>query len=123
MSMRVLAIHSQEAVVRTIRKQLEESGWDVTGMTSAVGAMLTCRQEAYDLVICGFDLPVVSCIELVRTLRNYSVNKSTPVVILCDGSESAAQRELATRLQARLLRASQLNDALNEIMSPHEDEL
>ncbi|MBX7124316.1 MAG: response regulator [Cyclobacteriaceae bacterium] len=121
--MRVLAIHSQEAVVRTIRKQLEESGWDVTGMTSAVGAMLTCRQEAYDLVICGFDLPVVSCIELVRTLRNYSVNKSTPVVILCDGSESAAQRELATRLQARLLRASQLNDALNEIMSPHEDEL
>jgi CheY-like chemotaxis protein len=60
--------------------------------------MLSTRIEQYDLIFCCLNLPMVTGIELVRSVRSLSVNKNTPVIILTDGDETDGQRQIVKKL-------------------------
>jgi DNA-binding response OmpR family regulator len=96
---KVLAIHWQEEVLNKIA-ELAPSNWHVRSMTNSVDAMLETRTERYDLIFCCLSLPMVTGIELIRSVRSLSVNKDTPIIILSDGAETEGQRNLISKLQA-----------------------
>ena len=100
--MKVLAVHWQEEVLREVERALP-SDWIVCSMTSGLDALLTARAERFDLIFGCFRLPVVSGIELARSVRNLSANQKTRIIFLSDGGETEGQRELIQRLEIDLL--------------------
>jgi CheY-like chemotaxis protein len=66
--------------------------------------MLSTRTDQYDLIFCCLNLPMVTGIEFVRSIRSLSVNKHTPVFILSDGVETQGHRLLTEKLRTVWLR-------------------
>lgn len=95
---KVLAVHWQEEILRKI-EEVAPADWHVRSMTNGVDAMLSARVEQYDLIFCCLNLPMVTGIELIRSVRSLSVNKDTPVIILSEGDETKGQVELINKLR------------------------
>lgn len=70
---------------------------------SGLDGLLAARHLPFDLMLCGFDLPVVSGIEIVRASRILSRNQNTPVIFLREGKETEGQIYLVRKLNAELL--------------------
>ena len=105
--MKVLAVHWQEEVLREVERTLP-SHWTVCSMTSGLDALLSARAEHYDLIFGCTNLPVVSGIELARSVRSLSPNQDTRIIFLTDGTETAGQRELIQRLDVDTLAIDQI---------------
>lgn len=70
---------------------------------NGLDGLLTARHQKFDLILCGFDLPVVTGTEVVRSSRLLSLNQTTPVIFLKAGSETNSQIELVGKLEAQLM--------------------
>ena len=81
--MKILVVHRQKEVTEHIKSALNDKAI-IRYANSGLDGLLAARVEAFDLIICSTDLPMVTGFELVRSLRNSSVNKSTPVIFLAD---------------------------------------
>lgn len=90
--MKILVVHRQKEVVEQIAKTLEGKDFAIMHLDSGLDGLFTSRIEKFDLVVCGTDLPVVTGFELVRSLRTYSVNRSTPVIFLADTVDNKTER-------------------------------
>jgi len=99
--MKVLVVHRQKEVTRIIKKQL--SPWFVHRAHTGLEGLIQTRLERFDLVISSLELPVVTGIEMIRSIRLCSCYKDVPVVIMAQGSESPAHERLLNRLNANLL--------------------
>jgi len=84
LSMKILVVHRQKEVIAQIKSVLDGSNVVILSTDSGLDGLLTSRIEKFDLIICGTDLPVVTGFELVRTIRNNSVNKNTTVIFLSE---------------------------------------
>lgn len=81
--MKILVVHRQEEVTEHIKSVLKNRPI-IRYANSGLDGLLAARVEAFDLIICSTDLPMVTGFELVRSLRTSSVNKNTPVIFLAD---------------------------------------
>lgn len=90
--MKILVVHRQKEVVEQIAKTLEGKDFAIMHLESGLDGLFTSRIEKFDLVVCGTDLPVVTGFELVRSLRTYSVNRTTPVIFLADTVDTKTER-------------------------------
>ena len=72
-------------------------------MESGLDGLMIARHQRFDLIFCGFDLPVVSGIELIRTLRMLSMNRATPVFLLTEEAPSDWQNSMALKLEAHTI--------------------
>ncbi|MBS1680892.1 MAG: response regulator [Bacteroidetes bacterium] len=99
--MKVLVVHRQEAVRQNIKKQLGQ--WYVEAYDNGLEGLLAAKVENFDLILCAQDLPVVTGIELVRSIRNLSLNRTTPVVLLAEGTETPEHERLVHLLNANLM--------------------
>lgn len=81
--MKILVVHRQKEVTEHIKSALNDKAI-IRYASSGLDGLLAARVEAFDLIICSTDLPMVTGFELVRSLRNSSVNKNTPVIFLAD---------------------------------------
>jgi DNA-binding response OmpR family regulator len=90
--MKILVVHRQKDVVAQIAKTLEGKDFAIMHLESGLDGLFTSRIEKFDLVVCGTDLPVVTGFELVRSLRTYSVNRTTPVIFLADTVDNKTER-------------------------------
>jgi CheY-like chemotaxis protein len=82
--MKILVIHRQKEVIGQISTVLASVDPIIQYFDSGLDGLLAARIEIYDLIICGTDLPVITGFELVRSVRNSSINKATPVIFLAD---------------------------------------
>jgi CheY-like chemotaxis protein len=82
--MKILVVHRQKEVIEQVKSVLSDSNAVIFSTDSGLDGLLTSRIEKFDLIICSTDLPVITGFELVRTIRNNSVNKSTPVIFLSE---------------------------------------
>jgi DNA-binding response OmpR family regulator len=82
--MKILVIHRQKEVIGQIAKVLASVEPVIRYYDSGLDGLLAARIESFDLIVCGTDLPVITGFELVRTLRNCSINKNTSVIFLAD---------------------------------------
>lgn len=82
--MKILVVHRQKEVIEQVKSVLCDSNAVIFSTDSGLDGLLTSRIEKFDLIICSTDLPVITGFELVRTIRNNSVNKGTPVIFLSE---------------------------------------
>jgi DNA-binding response OmpR family regulator len=109
--MKVLVVHRQEEVLENITKQLGK--WYIKPFNNGLDALLAARSETFDLILCGQNLPVVTSIELVRSLRNFSLNQHTPVILLADGTETKEHARIYNLLKANLLTIQEVEEMKN----------
>jgi DNA-binding response OmpR family regulator len=115
--MKILVVHRQKEVVEQIAKTLEGKGFAIMHLESGLDGLFTSRIEKFDLVVCGTDLPVVTGFELVRSLRTYSVNRTTPVIFLADTVDNKTERLGMALGAAALLSHSNVGEELPGIFS------
>lgn len=113
--MKVLVVHRQEAVVANIKAQMSQ--WSVKSAYSGLDGLLACRIESFDLILCGLDLPVVTGIEMVRSIRIFSNNKETPIILLAEGNETDEHVRLITQMNAHLHTLEDVQKMNNETPS------
>jgi DNA-binding response OmpR family regulator len=109
--MKVLVAHGQEAMLASIKRQLAK--WQVELFDNGLDALLAARAVSFDLILCGKDLPVLTSIEMVRSIRNFSVNKTTPVILLADGTETEEHERIYGLLNANLLTMDEVEEMKN----------
>jgi CheY-like chemotaxis protein len=83
-TMKTLVVHRQNKTVDQIKLVLSSCNPVVIYAESGLDGLLTSRIEHFDVIFCSTDLPVVTGFELVRSIRNNSVNRSTPVILLSE---------------------------------------
>lgn len=82
-------------------------------MLSGLDGLLSTRMERYDLVLCGLDLPVVTGIEMARSIRNFSYNRHVPIILLSDETVTEEHHRIATLLHSTILTIDQVADLRN----------
>lgn len=101
--MNVLIIHRQESFLQSVQEKFLMGGWRVSTANAGHDGLMMARQQLFDLVLCGVDLPVVSGIELIRLLRVDSVNKNTPMFLVTRDQPGPQEGKLAHQLEAHLV--------------------
>lgn len=114
--MKVLVVHRQKEVTRIIKVQLNP--WYVHRAHTGLEGLIQSRIERFDLVISSLDLPVVTGIEMVRSIRLCSCYKNVPVVIMALGSETPSHADLLNRLNANLLSMREVYEMQKLVVDP-----
>lgn len=86
-------------------------------MGDGLSALQAGRVSAYDLLLCSVDLPVVTGFELVRALRIWSPNKTTPALLVGENLDHR-HRHIASRLGRCVLVApepKEIENGLDEL--------
>jgi DNA-binding response OmpR family regulator len=106
--MRVLVVHRLEEQTRSLKSQFHQ--WNVQMANTGLDGLLAARVRNFDLIISSLQLPVVTGIEMVRSIRNLSLNQTTPVVMLADGSITPEHERLLRMLNATWLTRAELEE-------------
>ena len=70
---------------------------------SGLDGLFMSRHNSFDLILCGFELPVITGTEIVRTIRTHSINKATPAFFISSGNETVAQLNSAEKMNITLM--------------------
>ncbi len=79
---RVLVVHRHEAKANEIKQQFKRAGWFVHLAHTGLDGLQTARRESFGLIVSAADLPILTGIEMIRAMRNFSFNVETPVVFI-----------------------------------------
>lgn len=115
--LRVLVVHRQISMANDIKKQFDYAGWLVHVAQSGLDGLLAARKESFSLIISAIDLPVITGIEMVRGIRNFSFNVNTSVVFL-DQTPDKDYKPIMKKLKASIHRGGL--DGISELINAHE---
>jgi CheY-like chemotaxis protein len=116
--MKILVVHRQKMVIDQVKSVLQSNSLVVIHTDSGLDGLLTSRIESFDLIICGTDLPVITGFELVRSIRNNSINKNVPVIFISDEVVDAKTTHLGNALGvAAMLAMPEVNNRLADIVN------
>ena len=116
--MKILVVHRQKMVIDQVKSVLQNNSLVVIHTDSGLDGLLTSRIESFDLIICGTDLPVITGFELVRSIRNNSINKNVPVIFISDEVVDAKTTHLGKALGvAAMLAMPEVNNRLADIVN------
>jgi CheY-like chemotaxis protein len=114
--MKILVVHRQKEVIEQVKSVLVDSNAVIFSTDSGLDGLLTSRIEKFDLIICSTDLPVITGFELVRTIRNNSVNKGTPVIFLSEEVDEKIEHLGNALGVAAMLANKEMNNRLASIV-------
>lgn len=115
--MEVLIIHRQDSFLQKVREKFFLGGWHATTTQSGLDGLMIARHQRFDLILSGFDLPVVSGTELIRSLRMLSMNRATPVFLLTEEKANEWQTEMAARLEAQTITVGEVEAGDGRVVS------
>ncbi len=120
MNASILVAEDDELIRSTIRRSLEQRGYDVCEAANGAEAIRALRAEPFDLVITDILMPEKDGLETIRHLR-----KELPAVkiIAISGNENqlfldSASGLGATRSLAKPFRPSELLELVAELLEP-----
>jgi CheY-like chemotaxis protein len=93
-NLKVLVVHRHVSVANEIKEQFDRAGWLVHLAHSGLDGLLTARKESFGLILSVIDLPVITGIEMMRAIRNFSCNVNTPAVFIDQSTEEDLNRIL-----------------------------
>jgi len=82
MCARVLVVEDEEALSQLLSYNLGKEGFDVTVSGDGEAALLALEEDAPDLVLLDWMLPLVSGVEICRRIRARSETRDLPVIML-----------------------------------------
>ncbi len=109
--MNVLIIHQHPSFLEKAKEKFLLGGWQVQISDNGLDGLLTARHHPFDLMLCGFDLPLISGTEVVRSIRLLSSNQTISVFFITVGEESAALLDLALRLEANFMSETEIENS------------
>lgn len=120
MSFEILIVDDHEAMRMMLRRMLERAGAQVREAHNGAEALRALSQRGAHLVLCDQNMPGMSGIELVRTLRADRNQTRTRMMILSGNTEAgfteAAQAAGADAVLAKPILPSKLLDAISQVM-------
>ena len=97
MSVRILVVEDDPAIVELITYNLEAEGFEIKVAETGEEAQILVNEEPFDLILLDWMLPGVSGIELCRRLRQRNETTGVPIIMLtARGEEGDRVRGLAT---------------------------
>jgi DNA-binding response OmpR family regulator len=88
---RILIVEDDADIIRLLKLELEEAGFEVLGAETGVRGLSAAREEAPDLIVLDLGLPDLHGIEIARRIRKTS---ETPIIILTAADELATKVDL-----------------------------
>lgn len=79
---RVLLIDDSEIVRRVVAARLNEAGFAVTSVESAVAALELPAHPVFDAVVCDVAMEFVTGVHFTRVLRSEAPTATTPIILL-----------------------------------------
>lgn len=96
--MRLLVVDDSSTMRRILRNNLKSLGYENTiEAENGEGALARLQSEKVDLVITGWNMPVMSGLELVTAMRGNPTLKQTPVLMVTTVAE---KDEIVKAMQA-----------------------
>lgn len=99
--MKILVVHRKKELRNLVKKVLHDREPYVRYAESGLDGLLMARLEEFDIIICGTDLPIITGFELIRSLRNSSINSNATVIFMAD-EVNATALYLSAALKASL---------------------
>ena len=96
-----LVVHRHVSVANDIKRQFDRAGWLVHLAHSGLDGLLTARKESFGLILSVIDLPVITGIEMMRAIRNFSCNVNTPALFI-DRSTEEDLKKILEKLSVKL---------------------
>jgi two-component system, OmpR family, phosphate regulon response regulator PhoB len=94
---KILIVEDEQALVTLLTYNLEAEGYDVSVETRGDNASIHLQENIPDLLLLDWMLPGISGIELCRRLRQRTLTKALPIIMLtARGEEGERVRGLAT---------------------------
>lgn len=100
-NLKVLVVHRHVSVANDIKRQFDRAGWLVHLAHSGLDGLLTARKESFGLILSVIDLPVITGIEMMRAIRNFSCNVNTPALFI-DRSTEEDLKKILEKLSVKL---------------------
>jgi len=88
---RILIVEDDLDILRLLKRELEEAGFDVLAYDSGMRGLTAVREEEPDLVILDLGLPDISGQEIARRVRRTG---DTPILILTAADEVGTKVEM-----------------------------
>lgn len=120
---KVLLVDDSAVMRKIIQRNLKESGLVIDEFLEASDgkqALDVVNKSAVDLILCDWNMPNMSGIEFVRTLRSLNLPKKIPIVMVTtEGSDAKiaeAKESGADGYLKKPFTADQLRDTLGEYL-------
>jgi len=88
---RILVAEDAEIIRETIRRTLENAGYDVVACVDGVEALARATAEEFDLVSTDVVMPNMDGYELTRRLRETARYRDVPIIMVTSKSERVDQ--------------------------------
>ena len=111
--MKILVVDDEELLVKGIRFNLQNEGYDVITGCNGAEAVILCKNEAPDLVILDVMMPEMDGMTACRKIREFS---NVPVILL------TAKADDIDKLMGRFERMEQQNKSQEIKLDAFDDE-
>jgi len=95
MSHRILVVDDEAHIVQVLSLKLRNAGYDVLTAADGEEGVEVARQQRPDLVICDFQMPYMTGLELCRELARSPATAPIPVLILTARGYALDDEDLA----------------------------
>ncbi len=85
----ILLVEDEEALVTLLRYNLESKDFRLVRAADGEEALVLAREEAPDLILLDWMLPLMSGLEVCRQLRRLPETRDTPIILLTARGEEA----------------------------------
>lgn len=110
---RVLVVHHEQEMREKIIGELEKKGYRVCVASDGLNGMFYGYYEKFTIILCALDLPKISGIEMIRTLRILSFNRKTPVIFIESEQDKPEAVALAAKLNAIVMSYQAITSSIN----------
>ena len=87
MGKRVLAVDDSLTIRQLIKMTLSRAGYEIVEAGKARERLAKASAETFDLVLSDINMPVMTGIEMLRSLRKLAQYKFTPIVLVTTESQ------------------------------------
>jgi DNA-binding response OmpR family regulator len=85
---KLLVVDDDQVILVLLSDYLSSCGFSITVAESGIQCLDKLGKEKYDLLLLDFQMPVMTGLEVLRSLRSGKVHRSLPVIMLSAGSDT-----------------------------------
>lgn len=93
MAKKILAVDDSATMRQLLKMTLSRSGYEVVEAEDGAKALQKASAALFDLVLSDINMPVMTGIELLRSLRKLAQYKFTPIVLVTTESQPEKKQE------------------------------
>ena len=93
MAKRVLAVDDSLTIRQLIKMTLSRAGYEIVEAEDGAKGLQKASAETFDLVLSDINMPVMTGIEMLRSLRKLTQYKFTPIVLVTTESQPEKKQE------------------------------